>query len=58
MSEADKALSRIEAIVDEIEHLQSALGFPANQPSDREAGIIASRIQRQMARNRTREAAE
>lgn len=52
MSEADLALTRIEAITDEIERLQRELGFPANQSSDRQARTTASRILRKMAQNK------
>ncbi len=58
MSEADAALRRIEAITDEIERLQRELGFPANQPSDRQARATASRILRRMAQNQPQQAAE
>jgi hypothetical protein len=55
MSAADKALDRIEAIVDEIDRLQRALGFPCNDPSHREPGDILERIIRQ--REATRQVA-
>lgn len=49
MSAADLALSRIEAILNEIEDLQRSLGFNVNQPSAQEAYALAARIERQMA---------
>jgi hypothetical protein len=51
MTKAERALARIEAITDEIERLQASLGFPCNQASDREARMVASRIERKMARS-------
>lgn len=58
MTKADKALARIEAILSEIEALDAASGGAFRQASDREAFDTAARIERRMARNRQREAAE
>lgn len=44
MSDAAKALDRIEAIMDEIERLQRGLGFPCHDASNREPGDILTRI--------------
>jgi hypothetical protein len=55
MSATDKALDRVEAIVDEIDRLQRALGFPCDDPSHREPGDILERIIRK--REATRQVA-
>lgn len=48
-------LDRIEAIVAEIERLQAAIGFPCNDPGDRESGVILDRIiAAREAKNQTR----
>lgn len=51
MATPDLALSRIEAILDEIERLDRESGGAFRQAEDREAFDVASRIQRKMARN-------
>ena len=56
----DVQLSRIEAILADIEHLDRESGGKFRQPSDREAFDIASRIERKMRGKQKiiREAAE
>ena len=48
MTPAELALARIEVIIEDIARLQSEIGAPMNQPSDREAFDIAARIDRKM----------
>ena len=58
MSTVELALTRIEAMVDEIEILDRALGGIARHPSDREAFDIVCRIERRMLSRRQQDAAE
>lgn len=65
MSAADLALSRVEAIIGDIEQTMRALPFDARQSSDRQAFDILTRIERRLlsqpqsaARKATNEGAE
>jgi hypothetical protein len=57
MTEADRALGRIEAILSEIEQLDRASGGRFRQSSDRECFDIVCRIERKMQQRSNNEAA-
>lgn len=58
MQPLDRALSSIEAILADIERLDAETAGAFRQAEDREALDTASRMERQMVRNRQQEAAE
>ena len=58
MSTADMALSRIEAILAELERVDAESGGKFREEGDREAFDIAARIERMMLRNQPSERAE
>jgi hypothetical protein len=51
---SDRIWREIDAIMGEIEDLHKKLGFPVNQPSDREPFDILSRVERRLLAGRER----